>query len=366
MVLVLIIITLIVYNMRIHDKITKFQNISQKITSINVLQEFMNTIGEDLSPDQKLRKINEILIEKYDIKYSSIVVFDGTDYILRASNVEEKHHETLRNLHQEEIFKDSIETTNPKYLTVNSGEERLPYQKMEFGRAKSAMFFPLYFDNIYIGYWIIESGVPHAFDKVDTSILEVIRENIVAVLKSVAYQNTMENIVRKDKYSGLYSAEYLYGKGKKIIDRYTISTICMFKIINIEDVNEKISRKLGNKLIAVVSKMIKENISDEYIFVRYMGPKFVIAFSGVETAGVVDFLADIKKKIERQVISLEEMKQEDENKKKKSGKAKKECTPKLNFVISSYYKGTALEEVNRKLEDYLDNSDIKESEINSI
>ena len=33
-------------------------------------------------------------------------------------------------------------------------------------RAKSAMFFPLYIDNIYIGYWIIESDIPHAFDEV--------------------------------------------------------------------------------------------------------------------------------------------------------------------------------------------------------
>ena len=187
--------------MRIHDKITRFQNINQKITSINVLQEFMNTIGEELSAVQKLKKINEILIEKYDIKYSTIVVFDGSDYILRASNVDEKHYEVLRNLHKEEIFKDSIETTIPKYLTVNSEAERLPYQKMEFGRSKSAMFFPLYFDNVYIGYWIIESGVPHAFDNIDTSILEIVRENIVAVLKSVGYQNTVESIVRIDKYS---------------------------------------------------------------------------------------------------------------------------------------------------------------------
>jgi len=165
---------------------------------------------------------------------------------------------------------------------------------------------------------------------------------------------------------GLFSAEYLYGKGKKIIDKYTISTICMFKIINIEEVNEKISRKLGNKLIRVVSKIFKENISSEYIFVRYMGPKFVIAFSGVDASGVIDFLEDMKLKIEKQVISLGEIKQEDENKKMKAAKTKKECTPSLNFVISSYYKGTQLEEVTRKLELYLDNADTKESEINSI
>ena len=46
----------------------------------------------------------------------------------------------------------------------------LPYQQMEFGRAKSAIFFPLYIDNVYIGYWILESGTPHDFDNVDTTV----------------------------------------------------------------------------------------------------------------------------------------------------------------------------------------------------
>ena len=60
------------------------------------------------------------------------------------------------------------------------------------------MFFPLYIDNIYIGYWIIESSEAHAFDGIDTSVLGVVRENIVAVLKTVSYQNTIENIYRID------------------------------------------------------------------------------------------------------------------------------------------------------------------------
>ena len=40
--------------------------------------------------------------------------------------------------------------------------------------------------------------------------------------------------------------------------------------------------------------------------------------------------------------------------------------PKLNFVISSYYKGTGLEEVLKKLEQYLDNANKKESDITNI
>ena len=103
-----------------------------------------------------------------------------------------------------------------------------------------------------------------------------------------------------------------------------------------------------------------------------MGPKFVIAFSGVEANSVADFLNDIKEKIESMQISLTEQEIEtlnmEVNSKKKLGKelVKDIAIPRLNFVISSYYKGTGLEEVLKKLEEYLDNADSNESDITNI
>lgn len=354
---------LMVYNIIIHKKIQTFNNINQKITGLNVLQEFMNTIGEASSVDDKIKKINEILIEKYEIKYSTIVIFDGAEYVIKASNVAQKHWDTLRSLHNQEIFKDSISTTNPKYITVNDPSERLPYQTMEFGRAKSAMFFPLYIDNVYIGYWIIESGVAHDFEKIDTTILEVIRENIISVYKSISYQNVVENTVRHDLFSGLNSEQYLYGEGKKIIDEYTTSTVCMFRIINIEEINKEFNRETGNVVITKISEYIKSSISNRYVFVRYMGPKFVIVFSGVDTDGVVEFVQELKENIEK--LKIEEVKNEDKKAKTKKEKIRY-ANPELNFVISTYYKGTALEAVTKKMEEYLDNADILESDINYI
>ena len=370
-ILVLIVIGLIVYNVTIHKKIQKFKNMNQKITNLYVVQDFMNAIGETSTVDQKIKKINEILIERYEIKYSTIVVFDGAEYQVKASNVDPKHWEAMKNLQNVEMFKDSIETATPKYVTVNNENERLPYQEAEFGRAKSAIFFPLYIDNVYIGYWIIESGTPHDFDNVDTTVLEVIKENIVSVLKTVVHQKTLESIVRKDLFTGLYSEEYLYGEGKKIIDQYTISTICMFKIINIQEINKKYCRELGNKVITEISRYVKENLSNEYVFVRYMGPKFVIAFSGVESNSVADFLNEIKEKIETMKIELTEQEIEELNldvtKRNKKTQGNSEIAiPKINIVISSYYKGTALEEVLKRLEEYLDNAPANESDITNI
>ena len=368
-ILVFIVIGLIIYNITIHKKIQKFKNINQKITNLYVVQDFLNAIGETSSVDEKIKKINNILIEKYEIKYSTIVVFDGAEYQIKASNVDPKHWPTLKALQDVEMFKDSIETATPKYVTVNNDSERLPYQKMEFGRAKSAIFFPLYIDNVYIGYWIIESGTPHDFDNVDTTVLEVIKENIVSVLKTVVHQKTLETIVRKDLFTGLYSEEYLYGEGKRIIDQYTISTMCMFKITNIQEINNKYSRELGNKVITEISNVVKESISEDYIFVRYMGPKFVIALSGVDTNSVGSFLNDLKEKIENMEISLTEeeiARFSLDVKFKNANVASQAARPVLNFAISSYYKGTGLEEVLKKLEEYLDHAPEDESDITNI
>ncbi len=368
-ILVIVIFGLIVYNVTIHKKIQKFNNLNQKIRNLNVVQDFINAIGETSTVENKIKKINDILIERYEIKYSTIVVYDGAEYQVKTSNVDPKHWDSLRNLHKVEMFKDSIEAAVPKSVTVNNENERLPYQQMEFGRAKSAIFFPLYIDNVYIGYWIIESGTPHDFDNIDITVLEIIKENIVAVLKTVVHQKTLESIVREDQFTGLNSEAYLYGEGKKIIEQYTISTLCMFKIANIQQINKKYSRDLGNKVITEISKYIKENLSDEYVFIRYMGPKFVIAFSGVDAVGVADFLNEIKEKIETTPIKLEEEPQVYEEPKKKTTKKKpieQVATPRLNFVISSYYKGTGIEKVLKKLEEYLDSADINESDITNI
>lgn len=354
-ILIALIVALIIYNARINKKIQGLNDVNQKVTNLNILQEFMSTIGEEESVDNKIEKINDILIEKYNVKYSTIVIFDGAEYVIKATNVSRKHWDTLSNLQEQEIFQDSITSAIPKYMTINNEKEKLPYQNSEFARAKTAIFLPLYIDNIYIGYWIIESGVAHDFEKLDTTLLEVVKENILSVLKSVSYQSVVESLERKDLYSGLSNVEYLYGKGKRIIDKYPTSAMCMLNITNIDYINETFGRKAGNNMITKLCEYIKENISSEYLFVRYMGPRFVIAFSGIDVDSATEFLQRLKKDAEN--IEIEDELEENTNKK---------ISPKLNFVVTTYYKGTALESLNKKLEEYLDNAEKDESDINLI
>ena len=356
-VLFIIVIGLIVYNLSINKKVKVLSNTNQKINSLNVLQDFMNIVGSDSTAEVKLQEINTKLREKFNIKYSTIVVFDGAEYIIKATNVAERHWDTMKNLQSLEIFKESIMRGAPQYMTVENDSERLPYQTIEVGRAKSAIFFPLYIDNVYIGYWIIENAEKHAFDNIDLSIIDIVKENIITVLKTIAYQTTMEGLVRKDLFTGLNSAEYLYGEGKLRLDKTISSQICMFKIVNLEEVNEKYNRKTGNSVVAAVSNVVRNRLAPEYIFVRYMGPKFVIAFIGEREEEVLKFIKSLKNDLESEEILVYKEKKTDKD---------TYVRPVINFAVATYYKATGLEKLNKKLEEYLDSAPEKENDINYI
>ena len=53
-------------------------------------------------------------------------------------------------------------------------------------------------------------------------------------------------------------------------------------------------------------------------------------------------------------------------KRKKKKREDIEVSPTLNFVVATYYKGTGIEEMLKKMEKYLDEASKEESQINSI
>ena len=59
--LVVTIVFLMLYNMSVHKKIDTFSNLNQKIVSLNVLQEFMDTISEEKTADEKIKIRKEVL-----------------------------------------------------------------------------------------------------------------------------------------------------------------------------------------------------------------------------------------------------------------------------------------------------------------
>ena len=90
-----------------------------------------------------------------------------------------------------------------------------------------------------------------------------------------------------------------------------------------------------------------------------MGPKFVIALSGIQNEEVSKFSINIKEKLEELSI-----RQNDED--LFEDEKPSYIRPQINMVITTYYKGTALEAVTKKLEEYLKLAPEGENDINYI
>lgn len=345
-------------NMSINEKLKRLKNTNQKVNSLSILQDFIGVISNNLiNSSEKMNEINKIMIEKYEIKYSTIVVFNGSEYKIEATNVNEKQWRVFENLHNQDIFLESIKNATPKYITVNNGE-KLPYLEMEFERAKSAIFFPMYVDNVYIGYWLIEGNKSHEFDNIDTTILEVIKNNIVASIKCLKDQKVLENLERIDKSTGLRTHEYLYGTARKIIDKYPTSIVSLIRIINMQQIEDKISKKTADSVVKNVAEFINRSLSPEYFCVKYDDDKIAVVFSGSDLEGVAKFIEDLKFNIEKLKIRTFASLNESMN-----GLA---VAPKLNIALTTYYKETALEKALKSLYNYLESAPLNESDISCL
>ena len=276
---VTIIIFLLGYNVHTNRNLEQAKKSKKSFSRILALRDIMNISASSKSSKEKMEELNKVLIEKMDIDYSTIVYYNGLEYITKVTNISDIEISNMENdilyIQNLNIFKEAIDKREFKYITVDKQEEELPYLENRKNIIKSVIFYPMTSKGKYIGYWLIESKKVKAFENVDIQILENLKQAIRNTIEVLSYEEAIETMVRDDKFSELKTMEYLQTEGKMLLEQYNKPQIVMFRIDNLEE-NEEISRNAGNVLITEVTKKIHSITRGDNIFVRYMGPKFII------------------------------------------------------------------------------------------
>ena len=277
---VTIIIVLLGYNVHTNRNLEQAKKSKKSFSRILALRDIMNISASSKSSKEKMEELNKVLIEKMDIDYSTIVYYNGLEYITKVTNISDIEISNIENdilyIQNLNIFKEAIDKREFKYITVDKQEEELPYLENRKNIIKSVIFYPMTSKGKYIGYWLIESKKVKAFENVDIQILENLKQAIRNTIEVLSYEEAIETMVRDDKFSELKTMEYLQTEGKMLLEQYNKPQIVMFRIDNLEEVNEEFSRNAGNVLITEVTKKIHSITRGDNIFVRYMGPKFII------------------------------------------------------------------------------------------
>lgn len=245
-----------------------------------IMQRMFELMASTIPASKKIEELNNIIIEVFNSKSSTISIFDGTTYEIKASNVEDVYKESIKSLAEEQDFKNNATNNISKYL-VAAGGRLLGYKSAMERKIRSAMFSPIYYNGTYLGFWLLEDDAENAYDSISKEELAKLKDHIGVFIENVLSQESIEGAYNTDKQTGFYNNLYLYSNVRQKVFNADNSTLTLMLLSNLPEINETYGREVGNRLLDKAAKLMSEVFNGENIFVRYSGSKFCIVSPNV-------------------------------------------------------------------------------------
>ena len=297
-----------------YENIKMKKRLENKINSNIVestIQKMFDILGSNVNTNQKIERLNNVIISAFKPKYSSIVLYDGINHVMRSTNVEECYIDVITELGNESIFSSVVNKDKTKYI-ISKINNIVSYKSALERGIKSVMFSPIYFDDVYLGFWIIEDDRENAFDNISEIDFKKFKYNLGLFIENILMQSTIEVADNTDEQTGFYNKVYLYSNSRKILLKSPTSSITLIEIKNIPDLNEKYGRNIGNALILKMCNEIRNIVSKESVLIRYGGLRFLIITpdsNAQVTQPVIErvfhTIKNIKEYVEDEEISIE-------------------------------------------------------------
>ncbi len=282
-------------------QIEYYKIVSKNLSSMRVIQSMFEIMGANINANDKVEELNKVIIDTYKCKNSTIVIYDGSSYIVKATNVEKEYIEAISKITEEPDFKANVAKNVSKYITTTSAKN-LNYKSAIERGIKSCMFSPIYHLSTFIGFWIIEDDVINAFDNISKSEIAKLKNNMGVFLENTINENVLELAENTDKQTGFYNNIYLYSKARKTILDHENSAVALLCFNNLSEVNSMYSREVGNKLLLKAVGVIKELTGSDTIHIRYSGARILIIVPNTTVEAVHPSLERILSRIKSDAI----------------------------------------------------------------
>lgn len=273
-----------------------------------IMQRMFELMASTIPASKKIEELNNIIIEVFNSKSSTISIFDGTSYEIKATNVEPMYIDSIKALAEENDFKNNSTQNVSKYL-VAAGGRLLGYKSAMERKIRSAMFSPIYYNGMYLGFWLLEDDAENAYDLISKEELAKLKDHIGVFIENVLNQESIENAYNTDKQTGFYNNLYLYSNVRQKTAKEENSSLTLMLLSNLPAINEEYGREVGNKLLERAAKLMQEVFNSENIFIRYSGSKFCVVSPGISAetlhATVERYITNIK--MQEEVVNGEKV-----------------------------------------------------------
>ncbi|MDP4146793.1 MAG: sensor domain-containing diguanylate cyclase [Bacillota bacterium] len=257
-----------------NEKNTKLE---KKLDSLTNIVEVGKYINSNVSEDNLIPMINDMIIGILGVTYSSIYLLqpDGK-LIVKATNVFDGNHNFLEN----DFFS---ELNNGKPFVVNS-KEKLFEQDNRRADIHSVIGVPVYLRERFMGYIIVEHTLCNFFGHDHITFISGIANQIgIALENNFLYKKVMESSI-KDPLLGIFNRKYFFNFVEDEVknEPNKAFAIVMLDIDNFKKFNDNYGHQFGDEVLIQVAKVIKNNIGENDKVARYGGEEIVIYLHRVE------------------------------------------------------------------------------------
>lgn len=343
----LILLVLAVFYILQLKQLKYYETVSKNLSTMAVIQNMFEIIGDNISAKEKIEELNKKIIENFNAKYSTISVYDGTSYEVKATNIDKMYIDSIGSIAEEVDFKNNTIRNVSKYITT-SHDKTLMYKTAVERKIRSCMFSPIYFNGTYIGFWIMEDEEENAFDEISKDELAKLKNNMGVFIENTLNQSIIETAENTDKQTGFYNSLYLYSNTVKILNSKPTSALILLCLNNLEEINEKYTRNVGNILIIKIANLLKELFSNDTIFIRYSGKRFLLVCPNTD----VDSIQPLVEKLVTNISNITEYVNE------------QKVNLTSQFVLHTFRKQNNVEKELQKMVKY--SEEIKESNVIKI
>ncbi len=295
--LALIIATLAAFSVFLVKRNKYYRVAIGNMSGMVIMQRMFELMASTTPASKKIDELNNIIIEVFNSTSSTISIFDGINYEIKATNVEEMYIDSIKDIAEEEQFKANATNNITKYM-VSAGGRLLGYKSAMERKIRSSMFSPIYYNGVYLGFWLLEDVAENAYDSISKEELAKLKDHIGVFIENILSQESIESAYNTDKQTGFYNNLYLYSNVRQKTVQQENSALTLILLSNLPQINEEYGREVGNKLLDKASKLMKEVFDEANIFVRYSGSKFCIVSPGISTdnlhATVERYITNIK------------------------------------------------------------------------
>jgi diguanylate cyclase (GGDEF)-like protein len=287
---------------RLSESLTKSE---KKLDSITNIVEVSKYINSNLSEDNLISMINDMIIGILGVKYSSIYLLKedcADEFIIKATNSINSDSDVLK----EHILSSRLDG---KVFVINDNDplfENFPGRE----DIHSIIGVPIYLREEFKGYIIVEHSLCDFFSQEHSSFISSIANQIgIALENNFLYNRIKESSIR-DPLLGIFNRRYFFELIESKVKEAPENNfaIVMIDIDKFKKVNDTFGHQFGDKTLIEVSKIIAQSVGENDYVARYGGEEIVIYLGEVNNpVGVFEKIDKLRSDISETVIELDDI-----------------------------------------------------------